>query len=238
MKFYTSIHEHYDKIFPLNLKQLAWIKSSLGDKFQILDIGCATGSLANALAQKGHLLWAFDLDKSMVEKAIEKYGNKNPEFKVANMLNIQQIYSQLKFNSVLCMGNTLVHLSNESLLNDFISSVNKLLTNKGILLMQLLNYEYILEKKPEYLPLIDNSYLRFKRQYKYLENERISFQTELLIKANDQVMTNEIILYPIKRMDLQRILRQNGYKNITFQSSYDQQIYMPEALPLIVRAEK
>ena len=73
MSLYKSIADFYDEIFPLKSARLSFV-SSLLDKsaLDILDIGCASGELAFALAKKGHQVVGIDLDRDMVELAREK----------------------------------------------------------------------------------------------------------------------------------------------------------------------
>ena len=50
MRFYEHIAVSYDNIFPLNQKTLNFLKTAFKNQTYLLDVGCATGSYANALS--------------------------------------------------------------------------------------------------------------------------------------------------------------------------------------------
>ncbi len=69
MKFYQSIADYYEQIFPLNKAQITFAEESLHGSKQsrLLDIGCGTGSLSIALSEFSEIVTAIDLDESMIK---------------------------------------------------------------------------------------------------------------------------------------------------------------------------
>ena len=114
MGFYRSIAEVYNKIFPLNPGQVAFTNrsySQTGD-LSLLDIGCGTGSLSLALSTTFKKVVGIDLDEAMLDKARQVANEKtNLEFFPLDMLEIDSHFYSETFDSIVCYGNTLVHLS-------------------------------------------------------------------------------------------------------------------------------
>lgn len=239
MRFYSSIHQYYDQIFPLNLKQVEWVNNECDQlSTRILDIGCATGNLAIELAQKGHSVNAFDLDGTMVQLATTKSSSGNPQFRKANMLNIKQNYRTDFFDVSICFGNTLVHLTAEALIQQFFDSVFSVLKTGGKFLIQILNYDFILKNRIAELPLIENNQVKFIRRYYFITNGLIQFETQLTIKEGCETIENKIDLYPITKDHIEDLLLAAGFSNIEFRSSFNDDSYQPTSIPLIIKAVK
>ena len=186
MSFYSSIAKHYDQIFPHRQQRLDFVLSFLepGEK-RIVDLGCATGALALALASEGHEVIALDLNEEMVhsgERECEEHG-LSVSFLVKDMCQVEELCSPASVDCALCFGNTLVHLPNEQAVVDFISSVRCVLGENGFFLGQIVNYDRILSLKPRGLPTIDNEFIRFERIYHYQHyTNKIIFEAKLLVK--------------------------------------------------------
>ena len=239
MEFYNSIHSYYDYIFPLNQKQVEWVNAEcIQIPSRILDIGCATGNLAVELAKKGHILNAFDLDGGMIQLATQKSSSGNPQFRRANMLNIEKNYRADFFDVVVCFGNTLVHLTSESSVLQFFNAVYSVLKPGGKFLIQILNYDFILKNEIEELPIIENDRVRFVRQYYFGNDKLIQFKTRLLDKQNDKLIENTVELYALEKIQIEALLLKTHFKNIEFRSSFADNSFSPDKLPLIIKVEK
>ena len=239
MEFYNSINNYYDDIFPLNPRQVDWVNNACNHgSSRILDIGCATGNLAVELAKRGHQVNAFDLDGGMIQLAMAKSKAGNPQFRKANMLNIQKNYRSEFFHVAICFGNTLVHLTSQELIQQFLAGVHAILKPDGQFLIQILNYDYILRNKIDTLPLIENDKVKFIRRYSLLSNQLIQFKTQLEIKESGKLIENSVELLPLTKNQLKDLLANTGFQNIEFRSSFNDSAYSPTSLPLIVKAIK
>lgn len=237
MDFYSTIHQHYEAIFPLNPQQVAWIKRlELSSGASVLDIGCATGQLAFALAENGFQVEAFDLDEAMIASARRKARGDNPRFKAGDMLELETLYPDREFDLALCFGNTLVHLQGNIALLNFFKSVANRLKPGGRFLGQILNYDYILQEQIQKLPLIDNEVLTFVREYEYPGKDSILFKTKLIIKPEGKEIENCIPLYPVRRHLLEQMLALAGFINFQFYSSFNGEPYQEKSMPLVFEA--
>jgi len=238
MKFYTSISQVYDYIFPYKAMQLEFIKSYLnGQNQSILDIGCGTGNLSIELAKQDVFLEAIDFDAKMVNIAQRKNTLANLTFHQMDMRNIARKFTANQFDIVYSFGNTLVHLLSLVEIANFISSIRKILKPKGKLLIQILNYDNILNNKVRLLPLIDNDKIRFERYYEFDDSELLDFKTILKIKETNDSIENVIKLYPITKTQLEKILINNGFVNIEFFGNFNKGPLQKDSLPLVVSCE-
>jgi 2-polyprenyl-3-methyl-5-hydroxy-6-metoxy-1,4-benzoquinol methylase len=230
MNFYESINKYYDNIFPLNEKQAEFVRGEFRNcKSKLVEVGCANGKLTNALSE--YNIIGIDLEKSFIDAARSKY--KRVSFERCNMLDITDLNSN--FDGIFTFGNTLVHLSIDDI-KIFINKAYGILNKGGKLLIQILNYDNILDNSIEELPLIDNEAITFIRSYSH--GDRFIFNTTLKIKSEGQEVKNSIELTPIRKKELLGILEEAGFRKINVYGSFDKDKYSSRSLPLIVSCEK
>jgi cyclopropane fatty-acyl-phospholipid synthase-like methyltransferase len=239
MSFYSVFSKNYDKVFPLNNKQIEFMQQQLPDAKIVLDVGCATGNLAIALAQKGLTVDAFDLDENMIDVAQQKsMGADNIKFTVADMLQIEKTYAEKRFDAVVCFGNTLAHIMDNDQIRDFIHSVYNVLQQHGKFLLQILHYDTICKNKPKSLPLIENDAVKFERFYEYSSLNSVDFITKLTDKQNMQTSTNCVSLNPIKKEHVEKMLVDAGFCDIEFYGSFAFDKLDNNSFHLVVSATK
>ncbi len=234
MKFYNRINKWYEKIFPLNMKQVEFVKSVIPLKGNVLEVGSAKGYLTHALSTFYHIK-GIDLDDSFVKSAKEAYPHI--DFKCMDMLDIGTHYKSNTFDGIICFGNTLVHLKNTSEIDLFLKSCYKLLKEEGTLMIQIINYDRILDQNIMSLPTIHNHSIEFTRTYKK-KNQHLEFNTTLKVKESNEMFKNSVTLYPIRKQQLEDLLIKNGFRQIQFQSSFERNHYDVSFIPLIISCKK
>ncbi|MBS9768727.1 MAG: class I SAM-dependent methyltransferase [Flavobacteriaceae bacterium] len=236
-QFYRTIATSYEAIFPLKNPAITFTKEHLFEGAKVLDVGCATGEFSIALSEFCQQVEAFDLSEMMIELALKKTA-KNVHFQVGDMLKIAETYTVEQFEVITCFGNTLVHLLSEENILAFLCQAKSLLKNKGKLLLQILNYDTILDKEIKTLPLIETDTLRFDRSYIFHENSRLlDFHTKLHLKKEDIVIENMANLYAIRPQELVNLLEKAGFSTIKLYSSFAKEVLSNEKLPLVICAE-
>lgn len=242
LPFYTSIAPHYQHIFPFNPAQIEFLQHVLPyNGARVLDVGCATGELAFALTHFGFPTWAFDFDGPMVQMAQRNKTEDDmfPVFEQLDMLQIGEHFPESYFDTIICFGNTLVHLLSEDDIQKFIDSSFKILFSEGKLAIQLLNYDYILDERIKALPLIDNDEVRFERNYEFnTDSDLIDFNTKLTVKSTGQEIKNTTQLLPIRKTELQDYLQKAGFTQIEFFGNFKAEPLSETSLQLIVTASK
>lgn len=225
-KFYSTIREYYDYIFPLNPMQVDFVASEFADtSSKLIEVGCANGKLTNALRQ--YDIRGIDLEESFIQAANNMY--KGISFDALNMLELNSLGEM--FNGIICIGNTLVHLDIEQI-EVFIKQCYSSLKTDGKLLIQILNYDNILDNKITHLPIIDNEHIKFVRKYEF--GDRLKFVTDLTIKETNETISNYIYLTPIRKDPLIQILKIAGFSDIKVYGSFGCIPLKSDSLPLVL----
>lgn len=254
-EFYSSISKYYAEIFPFQPVQLQFVKSRAGEltRKKVLDIGCATGELAFQLAKNGAIVTGIDLNEDLLKQAIgccdfqiavdfnrgSEIATPNPKFQKGNMLELKTDFQSGQFDAVLCFGNTMVHLQSPALVQQMLNGVFAVLKPGGHFLLQILNYDFILDEPVTELPVIDTENIRFTRKYRFPESgSLISFQTELLIKSENKNIENETPLLALRSHQITGLLENAGFSEIELFSNFKQEPFGGKHLPLVVSCDR
>ncbi len=240
MTFYDSISEWYDEIFPVNNNQAEFVKfvfENLKEK-QLADIGCGTGNLCLLLAPGVKYITGVDPDQGMLEIADAKgKAFTNTKFIRGDMLQTNQLFSVSSLDGLLCIGNTLVHLSNTEEMLLFFKQSAQVLKPRGKIIIQIINYDHILNNKVENLPLIENENIRFIRKYEIQDFDKpLVFATRLIVKETGKEFTNRVVLYPLRKKQLNNLLLQAGFKNLEYFGDFSGGPLHDKSISLIVKA--
>jgi cyclopropane fatty-acyl-phospholipid synthase-like methyltransferase len=237
--FYESIAKVYDYIFPKNRKQLEFVESikKISIEEKILDIGCATGNLTELLGEKTGNVVGIDLDKELLKEAKDKHPNLN--FENMNMLEVNEKFEENSFDRVVSFGNTLVHLDSREEVEEFFQKVYKTLKFNGFFIVQIINYNRVIEKNIKNLPTIDNEKVKFVRDYEYDKSiGKVDFITELTIKEANLNIKNNIKLLALTKIEIQKFLGEIGFRNIEFYGDFEGRELSDNSEALIFVAQK
>ncbi|QGY47450.1 methyltransferase domain-containing protein [Maribellus comscasis] len=240
-KFYTSISKYYAEIFPYKPSQLNFVKNRVGDLNgkKMLDIGCATGELAFQLANSEVEVMGIDLNKDLLEQARLKNSHQNIQFKSGNMLDLENDFYPAQFDAVLCFGNTLVHLHANKRIEQMLKGVYQVLKAGGHFLLQILNYDYVLNQQISELPVIETKNIKFVRKYGFEKNSSlVHFQTDLILKKENEIISNKTPLLALKSEELHELLSQTNFADIELFSDFKMESFGGEHLPLVVSCRK
>ena len=237
MKFYSSIAQNYDYIFPVKQVQIDFIKSEFSPKIKLIEIGSGTGNLTIALANAGYLMSGLEYDENMLDLAQRK--SNDVYWKCGDMREIDKVFCGDLFDGIICFGNTLVHLSDAKDIEDFLRKAYDLLHDDGIITIQIINYLRIFNQKIDHLPTIENDKIRFVRNYGFYRNSRnIEFQTKLTIKETNKIIKNKIDLFPIFPEELYELMRKIGFSRIQEFSDFSKNEFTPDSIPFIITGQK
>jgi len=239
MKFYTSIGTLYDYIFPPNRAQLTFTEKLIEDRKDILEIGCATGNLLLNLEGSEKTLSGIDFDEEMVRIAKEKASNQNVPLQLfqLDMRNIDKKFQAESFDALISYGNTIVHLHSLHEIEDLIFKMAGLLRSGGILVLQIINYDRVLDKNIKSLPTIENEFISFERSYTH-ENSFIKFSTTLSDKKGERKTENCINLLPLRMNELHQILEKANFGNISYFGSFKGEEWKRDSYALVAAAIK
>jgi len=224
MKFYESIANYYEKIFPAqDSAEILQNEFFAAKRADILDVGCATGEISLGLSAANNIT-GIDIDEEMIKiaKSKKRLNNSNVNFYSLDMNKIEGFFGPETFDGILCLGNTIVHLGGFGEIEDFFKKIEKILKKGGQFIAQILNYDMIISKKISELPLIDNEDITFERYYDQIENSsKLNFRSVLNIKKENRKIENNIALYPAGKNEIERALQSAKFGGINFFSDID-----------------
>ncbi|MBN2351561.1 MAG: class I SAM-dependent methyltransferase [Spirochaetales bacterium] len=247
MTVYSVLAVHYDDIFPLDPVTVDFVGSSVPQtsvSVKILDVGCATGSLVRALAADGWDAVGIDSDETMLAIARERAaaGGRpeaaRPRFLTGDMRSLEGLFPPRAFDVVLCLGNTLVHLEGGREIGDFLRQARTLLAPGGKLLVQIMNYDFILAVRLRPFPDVETDSLLFRRAYSLRNDGRLDFHLSLTEKRDGRAHEGAFPLYPLKKAPLESILGKTGYADAEFFGDFKGGAWSVDSRLLVVRASR
>ncbi len=215
--FYSKFSADYEQIFPFSEKVYLFLKDYLPPGgASILDIGCASGHYCGRFANDGYKITGIDLDADMISTATSTYPNAN--FKVLNLTDVEDLTEN--FGMVYSTGNVLAPVSPDELLN-FLTSLKKKMSNPGIWIFQVINWDYILRKENFTFPEIETEDKLFLRHYSNITRDTLTFNTELKDKNSEKlVFKDSVTMYPIPSEKYLSLHKNAGFELLGHFSDY------------------
>lgn len=229
MSFYAEFAEHYEAIFPFSEAVYALLRRYiLPENQRCLDVGCGTGHYCGRLAADGFDAVGIDLDAAMIAHARQHYPQA--AFHVLNMLDIINLlardhnpaltqHNAHLFDAAFCIGNTAAHLT-QAQFAQFLDSVQRVLKPGAPWILQVMNWDYVLERESFTFPVIEAPQgLTFHREYRAISEAQVTFHTRLQ-SGPDVIFEDETPLYPLRTQDIVRFHRGRGFTFVDHFGSY------------------
>jgi ubiquinone/menaquinone biosynthesis C-methylase UbiE len=198
----------------------------------VLDVGCGTGDHVIDLAKRGFDAVGIDRSSAMIseankrKKGMSKESKEKGKFIEGDVEKARSKYKKGSFDAVLFMGNTISH--NPRKYKETIKDAYDLLTDKGIMLFQITNFEKVLKTQKR---LLSFNFAKIKdepnKEYAFLEfydepNERektILKSFAVLVSAGGRWKSsgvrNSLMAY-VNKENLKEALLRNGFTKISF----------------------
>lgn len=235
--FYETLSRYYDGLFPVDEKEMAFVGKQLAGLSSLLDIGCGTGNKTVFFSPVVDSITAFDRDEGMIAKARQDNSRPNIAYRCLDMDDMNAAFAGKSFDAAVCLGNTLVHLTDAGRIASLVKNVHGLLSPGGLFLLQILNYDRILDKHITSLPALESNEAVFTRGYRR-EGPLLHFLTSITGKAEGHRYDNDVPLYPLRLAELNGILADAGFQQPSLYGSYDGAPYSPDSFLCIASARK
>ncbi|SDZ17723.1 Methyltransferase domain-containing protein [Proteiniborus ethanoligenes] len=243
--FYEELSKYYDIIFPATVDKIQFIEKVADKGKYILDIACGTGNYAIELTKRGYILDGIDLDNTMIEAGNNKAMNEAVDinFVHGDMKNVNDIFSSRKYDLVYCIGNSLVHLDNEKEVQQLINHISNITNNKGKLLIQIINYDRILDFNIDHLPTISRKEagVEFIRNYAYDEKSGKIFFNTVINVSNETGMhkyENSVQLLPLRTKTLVNMVKNAEYERVEVFGGFNEEEHSVNSFATVLVAEK
>jgi SAM-dependent methyltransferase len=118
---------------------------------RVLDLGCGSGEHARFLADLG--FEPTGLDASAAQVAAAREADPTGRYLQGNLTELADLQAPA-FGGALCVGNTLPHLTESEDLRRCFTGLRERLLPGGVFLLQILNYDRILERGERTFPVL------------------------------------------------------------------------------------
>jgi glycine/sarcosine N-methyltransferase len=157
--FYDGLGEDYDRMVSWETR-LAREELFFRKVFEdhgarsVLDAGCGTGMHAISFARRGLQSAGADLSPAMIDTAKNNARRAGVQvaFEVAAFGGMAGRFAT-PFDAVICVGNSLPHLSDDEALRSCLADFSTLLRPGGILVIQNRNYDRLLQERQRFMPV-------------------------------------------------------------------------------------
>jgi len=217
-EFYDALASDYDSMtgYETRFSREKPLFRSLVERFGIkraVDAGCGSGFHSLLLAQLGVKVAAVDVSAEMLRR-LRKHAR---EFGVqirALQCRFQEMRKSIpdQHDTLFCLGNSLTHTLRTDGLRATFRSFASVLRPGGILLLQLLNYERILEGRDRIQSFKESGGKTFVRFYDY-DDKGIIFNILTLERSEGRVQqrVESVRLRPWLRSEIVAALEGSGF---------------------------
>jgi len=224
---YDVIRSHYRN----TAQEVDFLESyGLSSGMHVLDVGCATGVLMRALADKGIHCTGIDSSPSFTEHGRKEIKAKN----LANLVTIAEAkiqdykFAKAEFNFVTCLFNTISYLNSYEEVEAALSSIRSSLKEKGVLVLEFAFYLNFVgsfkdtmvinhfSDKINITRLIKHSVNPHRATWGHEETlliQRPGVPVETYFESQPQI----VILPPV----MEQILRRAGFSQVEFWGTWD-----------------
>jgi ubiquinone/menaquinone biosynthesis C-methylase UbiE len=226
MGFYEDFIGKYDSLISWKnrFKRERRFFDTLFSKYKVksvLDCACGTGQQVVMFQQKGIKAEGSDLSSAMVKKAktnAKKY-KVSANFKIADFRNLSKAFND-KFDAVLCTGNSLPHLLNDSDLKKALKEMNKVLNPNGLLIIQQRNYDMLVNSKKRFFPMSIRNGEVFFYVLDYLP-KKIVFNVVNLETKSKKFNVYKADYNPLKKAKLTKLLKESEFNVVEIYGDYN-----------------
>lgn len=202
---------------------------------RVLDVACGTGKHAIALMQQGYEVVGADVSEGMIRRARENAAAAGlaADFVVAGFGQLRYSVGG-QFDAIVCLGNSLPHLLSEESLAEALADIRAVLRQGGLFVTQNLNFDKIWREKDRFMP-VSPWRARGKQMlfFRFLDFDAslLTFNVVSMTEEKGQwsYSVRSTNWRPIFKVDLERLLRQAGFDDLSFFADYQEKPWSPDA---------
>ena len=238
IEYGESIAEYFDILYPeevLTRVQAAFYEMII-KKYQITsacDLSCRSGQTLYLLNYLGiKKLAGVDVSPAMIARCKKKLPKSIPLF--TNDVYLAPLsLGDTKYDLVICTKDSLPMVLDDEALMNFFAQARELLTDTGVLIVEMWNYEKIWRNKERFMPVMDRCTKKDSRLF-FLEND---FHQELLVRNLVRLERDKhewilralsIPARPITRNEVEFFVKEAKFSKWGFLGSYSGGPYVPQ----------
>jgi len=224
---YLQLYSHRDKkearMF-LNLLQEEYPESLIGNK---LDLACGAGRHSFLLKElfNGDVI-SLDLSRHLLKEASQNLeSSDNPMFVEGDIRYLP--FKDSCFNLILNMFTSFGYFSDERMLINTLTEINRTLKNDGLFILDLMNKEYTIRNLVEHDEVIRGKY-QIKQDRHYSKNTRTVKKKITIYENNHQIreITESVRIFD--QDEISKLLDESGFKVKNSFGDYNDTVYNVE----------
>lgn len=212
--FYNALAGSYDRMvgFDKRFYNAArsvrmWLERFHLPQAAAIDLGCGTGAYACALAAAGFPAAGLDVAPEMLAQARANAGRLGlqVDFVAGSLETLPTPFALRSAGLIVCLGNTLPHLTDPGDLRRAFSGIAALLAPGGVAVIQTLNYQRILERQERIVSVDRDGDATFLRFYDFLPDGLLRFNILHVTWDGDEAHPaplDSVLLRPYRGEDL------------------------------------
>ena len=238
----------YNDFFPYLMPTSSAMLHFLGREVQnwqglhILDTACGDGALAQELADNGARVTALEADANVVAHAAEvsrRGGNlKRPDFFLGGPDSFPD--TTASYHMILCLNNAIAVLQNEAALRAFLNRAATQLEPSGRLVLQLFNYDRILDHHDYTLEDILRPAwgITVRRSLQPDGSGGLTLQSRIEILRPDamELSTYRTYLWPVRRHQLNNYCKESGFTTVHFYADLEASTWQADSYSTLLVA--
>lgn len=245
--FMKGYIDYYANLVRPSADMVDFLKREIGtlSSAHILDAACGQGEMAHALAVEGAVVTALENEQALLKRAKEyALSDRVPralQFETAPLLELPGTPGS--YHILLCLNNASSVLKSENEYARFFKKAAELLNKGGRFVMQLFNYDMILDYNVQELPDLtdEEKGVRLKRSLTLRNDGLLVMDTVLSVMRVDakELSKQQIVVYPIRKVLLQKLLQEAGFAVVDYFSGPDSSSWqedLPSTLLVAIRS--
>jgi glycine/sarcosine N-methyltransferase len=237
--FYDMLADFYDLLFPVTADQQRFFGDLVAQHKvrRVLDVACGSGGQAAMFHELGLEVSALEDNARMVELARAKWAGIR--VRLGSMEDVAVLFEP-GYGLVLCIGNSLAHLGDLQAVRRTIAGMRSLLRPGGILVLSIVNFDIIAEKRIVTLPSkavwdAQGRRITFERFYDLsLLPERVTFSFNLDVAGEEHA--SSVWLIPISPAWLTGVVAGMGMTVLDRFAAFDHSPFTAESASLVLVA--
>lgn len=233
--------KNYDEFFYTPDSQLSFFKNLIGNNqtANIIDIEGGTSPIGVELSKNAKVTVTEshkDFD-SLLKK--EKKHNPNFNFYNYSSMDIARIFGRNKFDIAFCINSRLLAVQDTILLTKFLFDAKIILKDKGILVLDIYNFNNLQFTNNEAIFTKDSRSNTDKLQISIIRNDLYYYMDASLLKKKKEIsiIENEPT-YPFTMQHIQKIAKEINYSSVEFYSDYNKTPFKNDSQRLICILKK
>lgn len=225
METVKNLVEYYDELFPVSDAKKIFFESYIpqfSPPAKFLSIGCGTGMFEHRLAKNAVDVTAIETIRALLDSATRRYRNQLMSLRYFQMstLEMTNFLGKNFYNIISCLNSRIIFIYKKELLRKFFSDCKELLSENGILILGLENFEKFVAEPKAILPTRKS--IRIVYKSKITKDAQGTFLESHLEKENKVIPVYERVpIYPLQKSEIAEFAKEAGFEKIDFFSDFE-----------------